>query len=126
MAELITKIDERTGKPVIEDSPALAQFFYENGFLLLGTDLGNHGVKIELVHKNEAGGAIILPPKQAAKCAGWLLDTLGQPKPTLPDELPAILRRIVRQKRLGHALKRGDKKKIQDALQLLKKQQAKN
>lgn len=126
MAELITKIDERTGKPVIEDAPALAQFCFENGYVLLGTDLGGKGVKLELVHKNDAGGAIILPPKKAAECADWLMDTIGQVKPALPDELPAILRRIVRQTRLGPVLKRGDKKKIQDALRLLRKQCAKN
>ena len=45
MAELITKIDERTGKPVIEDQSALEQFCNQNGYALLGTDMGGKGIK---------------------------------------------------------------------------------
>jgi hypothetical protein len=120
MAELVTGVDERTGGPVIEDRSAMAEFRYENGYALLGTDLGKHGVKIELRHKDEDVAAIILPPEQARQCAGWLLGTLGQDGHNLPQELPDILRRIIKRKQPGPILDHGDKKKIQDTLRVLR------
>jgi hypothetical protein len=122
VAELIIRIDSKTGKPVIEDRPALSEFSYENGYVFRGTDLGGLGVKIELVHKEkeEGGGAIILPPGKAQECAKWLLKTLGQIYPSLPEELPDILKKIVKRKEATRILERGDKKKIKDALRLLK------
>ena len=120
MAELVIRIDDRSGEPVTENRPSLSEFRYENGYVFRGTDLGGMGVKIELLHKDEGGGAIILPPGKAQECAQWLLETLGQPRPDLPEDLPEILRKIVRRKEASRLLERGDKKKIKDALRLLK------
>lgn len=126
MQEAVAQIDSRTGKPVTEENPALPEFCYENGYTFFGTDLGGTGVKIELVNKHEGGGAIILPPNKAEECANWLLGTLAQKGLGLPKELPDVLARIVSQKGLSRVLKRGDKKKIKDALRVLKKWQSRN
>jgi len=120
MPELITKIECSTRKPLTGNQAALPQFCFENGYVLQGTDLGGRGVKLELVDKHEGAASIILPPRKAEECAKWLLRTLGQTKYTLPDELPAILQRIIRQKQLSSKLRRGEKKKIQDTLKVLK------
>ncbi|MHC4617872.1 MAG: hypothetical protein ACYTEQ_08980 [Planctomycetota bacterium] len=122
MAELVIRIDDRTGEPVTENRPSLSEFRYENGYVFCGTDLGGLGVKIELLHKEkeEGGGAIILPPGKARECAKWLLTTLGQTHPHLPKELPEILKKIIKRKEATRILERGDKKKIRDALRLLK------
>jgi hypothetical protein len=126
MAEVITKIDNNTGKPITKEQAALPGFRYENGYRFEGTDLGRSGVKIELFHEYERGGAIILPPHKAQECGEWLLQTLGQASHSLSKELPDILKRIIKQKGLDQVLERGDKKKIKDAIKTLKKQQSKN
>jgi hypothetical protein len=104
---------------------ALPEFRYQDGYTLWATDLGKRGVKIELVHTQDVGGAIILPPKKAGECGKWLLETLGQDRLGLPTELSDILERLAKQKASGRILKRGDKKKIKDALKVLKRQRRK-
>jgi len=126
MAEASLKTSNHTAKPVGATRGALPEFAYENGYVFRGTDLGGHGVKIELLHQNQDGGAIILPPAKAAECANWLLQTIGQPKPSLPDELPVILERIIKQKELRRGLKRGEKKKLEDALKVLQSAKRRN
>jgi len=105
---------------MIKNRNCLSEFCYENGYVLRGTDLGGLGVKIELVHEDQGGGAIILPPGKAQECAGWLLQTLGQSHQNLPEELADILERIVTRKELSQILRRSDKKKLRDALRALK------
>lgn len=125
MLELITRIDDKTGKPVTKEQSALSEFCYEDGYLFSATDLGKRGVKVELVHGQEDGGAIILPPRKAKECGRWLLQTIGQTSFGFPKELPDILDRLVKEKKAGRILKRGDKKKIKDTLKVLKSQPSK-
>jgi hypothetical protein len=99
---------------------ALSAFSFENGYRFSATDLGNQGVKINLSHEADGGGAIILPPRKVAECGRWLLNTLGQDRLGLPRELTDILERLSREKAVGRVLKRGDKKKIKDALKVLR------
>jgi len=120
MQEIITKIDDKTGSPVVEKCVALAGFLFEDGYIFSATDLGKKGVKIELSHKDEDSAAVILPPQKAEECARWLLQTLEQPNRDLLRELPDILKRLTKQKGLGQALQRGDKKKIRDAVKILR------
>ena len=120
MVELIVGINDKTGEPLVEDQAALSAFFYENGYRFSATDLGDEGVKIELVHKQENGGAIILPPGKAQECGEWLLETLGQKKQNLPEDLPDILEMLLEQKVLCRALNSVNKKKIQKAVKALK------
>ncbi|MHC4528286.1 MAG: hypothetical protein ACYTEX_11890 [Planctomycetota bacterium] len=103
---------------------AISEFCYENGYALSVTDLGNKGVKIELGHEYGDGGAIILPPEKAKECAKWLLRTIGQIKHSPLKELCDILQRLMREKALGQALQRGEKKKIAEAVRLLRIQQS--
>jgi hypothetical protein len=99
---------------------ALSGFSYENGYMLSATDLGNQGVKIELAHERQDSGAIILPPAKAKECARWMLQTIAHKNHNPLKELPDILNRLVKQKTSGRILQRGDKKKIKEALKLLK------
>ncbi len=99
---------------------ALSAFRFENGYKFSATDLGNQGVKIDLIDREEVAGAIILPPKKVHECGRWLLNTLGQDRMGLPKELISILERLSREKKLSKVLMRGDKKKIKDALRVLK------
>ena len=57
MQEIITKIDGKTGTPVVEKRAALAGFLFRDGYKFLATDLGKQGVKIELSHKDEDSAA---------------------------------------------------------------------
>jgi hypothetical protein len=109
-----------TGKIVKRGFPALSGFCYRNGYTFQATDLGNRGVKIELFHEHEAGGAIILPPKEVGQCGRWLLRTLGQDRHGLPEELREILKRLSSQQGASRVLRRGDKKKIKDAIRVLR------
>ncbi len=109
-----------TGKPVRRRFPALSGFCYRNGYTFQATDLGSRGVKLELFHEHEAGGAIILPPKEVGQCGRWLLQTLGQDRHGLPEELREILKRLSSQREASRVLRRGDKKKIKDALRVLR------
>lgn len=119
MVRLTEQIDEK-GPLLVKERPALSEFCYENGYLLSVTDLGNQGVKVELVHEHQHGGAIILPPAKAEECAKWLLRTIGQIKYSPLKELSDILQRLMREKALGQILQRGENKKIREALKLLK------
>jgi len=103
----------------------LPPFSYEDGYTFSATDLGKLGVKIELKHRYDTAGAIILPPKEVAKCGRWMLETLEQDSNGMPKELRGILERLSRQSGFKPTLKRGDKKKIRDALKVLNSQRAK-
>ena len=105
MQELIADINDKTGELIIEERSALSEFHYVNGYTLSFTDLGKHGVKIELIHKQEGSGAIILPPKRTKECGRWLLQTLGQRNLNLPKELSEILERLIKEKKLDRILK---------------------
>ena len=107
-------------KSVVAKRSALAGYCYENGYVLTVTDLGNQGVKLELVHECQDGGAIILPPAKAEECAKWLFQTIGQVKHSPVKELCDILQKLMREKALSRMLQRGDKKKIREAVRLLK------
>ena len=97
----------------------LPAFIFRNGYTLETSDLGNSGVKIELLHENDAVAAIILPPKEVGEFGRWLLQTLGQDRYGLPKELPEILSRLSKQKKATQILRRGDKTRIRDALKVL-------
>ncbi|MHC4061555.1 MAG: hypothetical protein ACYSUC_01240 [Planctomycetota bacterium] len=101
---------------------ALSAFRFENGYTFSATDLGNQGVKVELAHEHQNGGAIILPPAKAQEYAKWILRTIAQREHNSLKELPDILKRLMQQKAIGRMLQRGDKKKIREALRLLKTQ----
>jgi hypothetical protein len=107
---------------VAQQFSALPGFRYCNGYTFRATDLGKQGVKIELTHEKDVGAAIILPPKEVGQCGRWLLKTLGQDCHGLPKELPDILQRLTGQKGTERILEWGDKKKIKDALKVLRKQ----
>ncbi|MHC4647387.1 MAG: hypothetical protein ACYTBJ_17995 [Planctomycetota bacterium] len=123
MVGLTERIDEN-GRPLINNKAAISDFCYESGFVLSATDMGNQGVKIALVHESQDGGAIVLPPKKAEECGKWLLQTIGQRSYDPLKELSGILKRLMREKALGQMLQRGDKKKIREAIRLLKIQQS--
>jgi hypothetical protein len=120
MVEVITGIDEKTGEPIIERSPALPGFSYHNGYTLSGQDLGDKGVKISLLRENEDERAIILPPEKAREFGKWLSKTISEQRSNLPRELPGILKRLSRQRGTLLTLRQGDKAKIQQALYALK------
>ncbi|MHC4299077.1 MAG: hypothetical protein ACYS7Y_17525 [Planctomycetota bacterium] len=105
---------------------SLPEFAYEDGYTISATDLGKAGVKIELSHNYNVGGAIILPPKQVAECGRWLLETLDQDSNGLPRQLVGVLERLSKQSGFKAKLERGDKKKIKDALRVLKTQSARS
>ena len=119
MSELTTLADTFLGRS-IQKSSSLSGFSYQDGYTLSATDLGSRGVKVELRHRYDTAGAIILPPTQAQEYGRWLLSTLGQDRFGLPNELPAILERIARQKGPDGMFLRGDKKAIRSAVRVLK------
>ena len=125
MDELITIIDENMDEAIADETSALTRFSYQNGYLLSVIDLGKHGVKIELRHQTDAA-AIILPPEEAKQCATWLLNTIGLNNHNSLGELPAILQRLIKHKQSKRILEHGDKKKIKDAIKLLKHKPSKN
>jgi len=124
MVTLTARIDDKNSLTAAQKRSAIAGFSYQNGYLLSATDMGNQGVKIELAHHQQDSGAIILPPAKAKECARWLLQTIAQRNQNPLNDLPDILGRLVKQKQSGSVLKRGDKKKIREALRLLKSPQA--
>ena len=124
--EITIKVDDKTGCPTIEKRAALAGFLFEDGYIFSATDLGKKGVKIELIHKDEDSAAIILPPQKADECGRRLLQTLGQRNHDFLKELLDILRRLTKQKGMEPTLQWGDKKKIRDAIKILKAQQREN
>jgi len=125
MDELITIIDENMNEAIPDETSALTRFSYQNGYLLSVIDLGKHGVKIELRHQTDAA-AIILPPEEAKQCATWLLNTISLNNHNLLGELPAILQRLIKNKQSKRILEHGDKKKIKEAIKLLKHKPSKN
>jgi len=84
MTEKMMVMGHGTERTAVQQRSALSQFRYENGYEFRGTDLGNEGVKIELVHNDEPEAAIILPPAKAEQCARWILQTIGQHNHRLP------------------------------------------
>ena len=84
-------LENRAGKPFDRRFGALPAFVFRNGYTLQANDLGNSGVKVELLHEYDAAGAIILPPREVSEYGRWLLQTLGQDRFGLPRELPEIL-----------------------------------
>lgn len=120
MRQLTAEIDRSTGSSKAGSYSALSGFHYQNGYRLSATDLGNQGVKIELVHEKDIAGAIILPPGKVGECGRWLLETLGQDKHGLPKELFEILQRLSKQKGGELILQRGDKKTIKDTIRILR------
>ncbi len=125
MDELITIIDENMDEAIPDETSALTRFSYQNGYLLSVIDLGKRGVKIELRHQADAA-AIILPPQEAKQCATWLLNTISLKNNESLGELPAILQRLIKHKQSKRILEHGDKKKIKDAIKLLKLKPSKN
>jgi hypothetical protein len=101
---------------------ALPGFRYCNGYTFIATDLGKQGVKIEIGHEDDVGAAIILPPKEVGQCGRWLLKTLEQDRHGLPKELADILHRLSEQKGAERILEWGEKKKIKDALRILRRE----
>lgn len=116
---------ENRDRPSRGPRAALPPFTYDEGYTFSATDLGKLGVKIELKHRYDTAGAIILPPKEVAKCGRWMLETLEQESNGLPKGLRVILERLSRQSGFKPTLKRGDKKKIKDALKVLNSQRSK-
>jgi len=122
MEKLSTRIGNSPNRLVKPVHAALPSFTYEDGYTFSVTDMGKLGVKIELNHKYDAGGAIILPPQKVGECGRWLLETLEQESNGLPKGLRGILERLSKQSGFRPILQRGDKKKIRDALKVLNSQ----
>jgi hypothetical protein len=120
MEKLSERIVNGPNKPAKRGRAALPAFAYEDGYTFLATDLGKRGVKIQLSHEYDTGGAIILPPRKVGECGKWLLETLEQDSDGLPRELQTILERLSRQSGFRPTLQRGDKKKIREALRALR------
>ncbi|HIJ51543.1 MAG TPA: hypothetical protein HPP66_00100 [Planctomycetes bacterium] len=125
MEGLSPRIGDTPGKSVNQMYAAFSAFRYKDGYTLSVIDLGTQGVKIELIQAYDIGGAIILPPEKVQECGRWLLQTLGQDSYGLPRELTDILTRLITHKKAGQILERGDKKKIKDALKVLRRDQRK-
>ena len=120
MIRVTAENDRSTGGMITRSYSALSGFHYQNGYRLSATDMGNQGVKIELVHDQDVAGAIILPPGKVGECGRWLLKTIGQNKHGLPNELLEILQRLNKQKNDELMLQRGDKKTIKNSIRILK------
>jgi len=116
---------ENRHRPARVSRSVLPPFAYEDGYTFSATDLGKLGVKIELKHRYDTAGAIILPPKEVAKCGRWMLETLEQDSNGMPKELRGILERLSKQSGFKPTLQRGDKKKIKAALKVLNSQRSK-
>lgn len=115
-----TGLDHPRHRTLERQFEVLPAFTFRNGYTLQASDLGNSGVKIELIHEHDTVGAIILPPRKVSEYGRWLLQTLGQDRYGLPRELPEILKRLSQQKKANQILQRGDKTRIRDALKVLK------
>lgn len=120
--EAVIGIDEKTGQPIIEELSAVPTFSFRNGYTLSGLDLGQHGVKLNLVRQCEDPRGIILPPEQTRQFGSWLAGTVAAKPQSLPPDLADILRRILKQKGLRATLKKGDKTRIRQALRALTNQ----
>ena len=113
-------IGQEAQKPAGRRSSSLPPFVFGNGYSLSAFDLGGSGVKVELRHNGDVGAAIIMPPEEVHKLGRWLLRTLGQDQHGLPSELGRILERLSKTKVQQSILERGDKKRIKEALRVLK------
>lgn len=113
-------MDEHPGRRLKEPKPALSCFTYRNGYVLSATDLGKGGVKLALSHDHDSEAAIILPPEKVHECGRWLLQTMDQDVRGLPTEIRDILRRLTESKSASRILQYGEKKKIRDALRVLR------
>lgn len=113
-------IGQDAQRPAGRRSSSLPPFAFGNGYSLAAFDLGSSGVKVELGHDGDVGAAIILPPDEVHKLGRWLLRTLGQDRHGLPEELGHILERLSKTKIEHSILERGDKKRIKEALRVLK------
>jgi hypothetical protein len=120
MGKLSERIGNGPNKPTKRGRAALPAFAYEDGYTFSATDLGKLGVKIQLKHEYDTGGAIILPPRTVGECGRWLLETLEQESNGLPKQLRGILERLSKQRGFRPTLQRGDKKRIREALRALK------
>jgi hypothetical protein len=120
--EAVIGIDEKTGQPIIEELSAVPTFSFRNGYTLSGLDLGQRGVKLNLVRQCEDPRGIILPPEQARQFGSWLVGTVAAKPQSLPPDLADILRSILKQKGLRATLKKGDKARIRQALRILTEQ----
>ncbi len=120
MAKPTGRMGKSPDKPAKHGRGVLPAFRYEDGYTLSASDLGKIGVKIELNHEHDAGVAIILPPEKVAECGRWLLDTLEQDSNGLPQQLRGILERLSKQSGFKPTLQRGDKKRIREALKVLR------
>lgn len=126
MGKVSTRSSSRPKRLLRHRRAALPEFHYEDGYRLSAKDLGKAGVKIELSHNYNVGGAIILPPSQVREYGAWLMETLEQESNGLPKQLVEILERLSKQSGPRARLERGDKKKIRDALRVLKRHSAKS
>jgi len=126
MAKASARSNNRPKRLLRRHRAALPEYHYEDGYRLTAKDLGKNGVKIELSHNYNVGGAIILPPKQVRECGAWLMETLEQESNGLPKQLTEILERLSKQTGSKAELERGDKKKLREALRALKRQSARN
>lgn len=117
--EAVIGIDERTGQPIIEELSAVPTYYFRNGYTLSGLDLGQRGVKLNLLRQCEEPRGIILPPEKAWQFASWLAATIAVKRPALPPDLADVLRRLLKQKGLTLVLKKGDKTTLKRALHAL-------
>jgi len=119
--ELSVDIDRETGDLVIETYSVLGRFSYESGYLLECIDLGsNSGVKMTLSHAQYDEATILLDTETTENLAYWLLKTMGQRVPSLPNNLPITIKDILDQKGLAVKLKRGDKKIFERTMDVLR------
>jgi hypothetical protein len=125
MVTLSARTSAKSNERLKITSAALPPFRYEDGYTLSASDWGKLGVKIELNNEYEHGMAIILPPGQVGKYGRWLLGTLEQDSNGLPKQLCEILERLGGQKGMKLNLRRGDKKKLKEALKALKSHKSK-
>ncbi len=122
MDTLSLRVADKPKKQIKELYAALSGFTYKDGYTLSAIDLGDHGIKIELSRAYDVGAAIILPPDQVRECGRWMLKSLGQNSLGLSTELVDVLQRIIRHEKSSKILERGDKKKIKDALKVLRRE----
>jgi hypothetical protein len=119
--EYVTNIERETGEPVIELFSIMERFSYESGYLLECIDLGlSSGVKIVLSHPQYDEATILLDNETTTDLAFWLLKTMGQKIPSLPNKLPITIKSILDQKGMNVKLKRGDKKIFEQTMNVLR------
>ena len=113
-------VGQNSEKPVNCTTSSLPSFVYGNGYSLTASDLGSGGVKLELGCRGDVGAAILLPPEEVGNLGRWLLQTLGQDQYGFPFEIREILERLSKAPAPSEILERGDKKRIKEALRVLR------